>query len=653
MATLTACKYCMMGSMLNLQPTDKLFELGGGCGLGSAWLASFGAQVTMMDLFDHHLEAAEKLANEVGLKISLRQGNVAELDAYPDESFDVVVVNGAMNYLGSAAAPCAIFRRHYLRMLRPGGVMWWGGLNNPFLDDLYVIGVEGWSKCFQSLADAGMVTYTLFSELEVLGVAESFDQRELSLMLTKQKPTKSVGSSVAEEVDRVTAEVIEIYACGAEKGEPSNTEVLEAELPDVPWRSFLRRSYVAGASYWPCVEERLKQKPEATPMGFPMWTIQGFASVLETQHVMNFLNSRALPPQPNQELWVNDMIVPTGTDAVLDDLEMRLEELGLPASHSDPWHILRYEPGYRAHFKHTDCNVEHGDPENDRYVTVLIWLSDCWNSTSLCSAVRTSETGVDDLADGATVFPHYGLRMRMPRGGLVLYSNLMEGRCSLSSEHFAAALDSMAPVKVVLQKWFYAAPVEPSTPKVPLAVCDRGPRAQCKHFFMPPEGMGAQRVQDALASLQWLMGKSDEGSADQQVQLIISSRELQELRDALEHQVVGSSLGQSPHWYAMLVLSNMEMLAMQFGATEKAPLPRLRAALKRCPSCIEVIKSTLAALLLSAQVRPELVQLEEALALLKRLALMDTPEAARLAPQWATLRQLHRKRSKEATCGCL
>lgn len=45
--------------------------------------------------------------------------------------------------------------------------------------------------------------------------------------------------------------------------------------------------------------------------------------------------------------------------------------------------------------------------------------------------------------------------------------------------------------------------------------------------------------------------------------------------------------------------------------------------------------------------------LAQALALLKRLALMDTPEAARLAPQWATLRQLHRKRSKEATCGCL
>lgn len=26
---------------------------------------------------------------------------------------------------------------------------------------------------------------------------------------------------------------------------------------------------------------------------------------------------------------------------VLDDLELRLSELGLPESHSDPWHILR------------------------------------------------------------------------------------------------------------------------------------------------------------------------------------------------------------------------------------------------------------------------------------------------------------------------
>lgn len=99
---------------------------------------------------------------------------------------------------------------------------------------------------------------------------------------------------------------------------------------------------------------------------------------------------------------------------VLDDLELRLEEeVGLPASHSDPWHILRpqqklaqlntfvcrvsnidmehfarkshvsrfewvrwkvascsdrYEPGYRAHFKHTDCEAEDLVP-NDRYIT--------------------------------------------------------------------------------------------------------------------------------------------------------------------------------------------------------------------------------------------------------------------------------------------
>ena len=88
-------------------------------------------------------------------------GDVAELDAYPDESFaakqktrlekkhlscsiwlskwtlldgsryliatffetkDVLIENGAMTFLGSAAAMCTIFRRHLLRMLRPQGL---------------------------------------------------------------------------------------------------------------------------------------------------------------------------------------------------------------------------------------------------------------------------------------------------------------------------------------------------------------------------------------------------------------------------------------------------------------------------------------------------------------------------------------------------
>lgn len=30
-------------------------------------------------------------------------------------------MNGAMNFLATAAAPCAVFRRHLLRMLRPEG----------------------------------------------------------------------------------------------------------------------------------------------------------------------------------------------------------------------------------------------------------------------------------------------------------------------------------------------------------------------------------------------------------------------------------------------------------------------------------------------------------------------------------------------------
>ena len=72
----------------------------------------------------------------------------------------------------------------------------------------------------------------------------------------------------------------------------------------------------------------------------------------------------------------------------------------------------------------------------------------------------------------------------------MLYSSLDEGLesekqchgptggCAAVSEHFAAPLAQGT--KLVLQKWFYVSPVEPSTPRVPASICDAGHRAQCK-----------------------------------------------------------------------------------------------------------------------------------------------------------------------------
>eukprot|EP00435_Cladocopium_sp_Y103_P052475 s1263_g16.t1 len=654
MAPLTACKYCAVASLMNLQEGDELFELGGGCGIGAAWLAtSFGVKVTMVDLMQQHVDGAKKLADEVGIEMTLRQGDVAELDAYPDESFDVLIENGAMTFLGSAAAMCTIFRRHLLRMLRPQGVMWVGGLNNPFLPELYVIGAERWAQCFQPFKDEQILSYVLFSEMQTFGVAESWDDRELSMLL-KKKTSTSPASSPGEIIESGTNDAIRMYGCKADISllpVPSLAlEVLETELPEVKWRDFLRSSFTPGASFWLCAKERLKRMSLATRVG-NLWTILDFVADLETRHLEHFFDTK-VEPRSNQfdkEQWVDEMIVPTGVDAVLDDLELRLEEeVGLPASHSDPWHILRYEPGYRAHFEHTDCEAEDLVP-NDRYITVLIWLSDCWNSTIPCHPFNASGAGrVDgDFADGATVFPHYGLHMRMPRGGLVLYNSLSEGRCDKSSEHFAASLDAAAPAKLVLTKWFYVSPTEPNMPKVPASVCNGDPPAQCKHFFTPAEGMGAQRVQQAVAQLQWRVGELGELVGDdlEQVQAMMSSSEVQELRDALEHQVGGSSLGQSPHWYSMMVLSKAEILALQFGAALD-PLPRLRSAMKRCKGCVEVAESMLTGLLVSfAEGTSD--RFDEALPALKRLALMDAAKAAELAREVVQMRLLQEERERE------
>ncbi|CAJ1435283.1 unnamed protein product [Effrenium voratum] len=642
MASLTACKYCMVGSMLNLQPGEELLEFGPGCGLGAAWLAAaFGVQVTAIDLFQQHLEGTRASGSQVGVDIrAVCQGDVAALEAFDDESFDVVITNGAMTKLGSAAAPCAVLRRQLLRVLKPGtGRLWFGGLHSPYAMDLYQIGAQGWMECLRTLEEGGDVSYVLFSELETMGVAESWDAQELTLLLVKHS-----SSALTDEAD--------IYACRAaeEQGFSKNKEqleVLQSLLPSIDWS--LAGSFAAGPSFWPCAQQRLERIASNVAEG--MWALQ-FAPGLDLRHVLRRAESwrPAAPPERSghEDVWLEDIIVPTGVDVVLDHWEQRLEELGLPASHSDPWHILRYDPGYRAHFLHTDCGVEHVDPSNDRYATVLIWLSECWNESLPCSPVRTEATGVDDLADGATVFPQYGLRMRMPPGGLVVYSSFtpgLGGRCNPRSAHFAAPLGAAAPqAKLVLQKWYYASPVEPSTPIVPLAVCDENPstgaardRAQCKHFVMPPQGMASQRVQDGLGRLQRRMAEPEEGDQVQQVVALATSRELRELSEALEDQVAGGSLGRSPHWYAMLTVGNVEILGAQVGLSLPDPLPRLRAALRRCGGCTEVMRSLLLQLLAALQERFQPDLLDEALVVLRRWARLDAAAALELAPQVAAL----------------
>ena len=69
---------------------------------------------------------------------------LSSLGAQRSAAEDVVITNGAMTKLGSAAAPCAVLRRQLLRVLKPGtGRLWFGGLHSPRFGRIWGLWVGG------------------------------------------------------------------------------------------------------------------------------------------------------------------------------------------------------------------------------------------------------------------------------------------------------------------------------------------------------------------------------------------------------------------------------------------------------------------------------------------------------------------------------
>ncbi len=95
-----------------------VLELGCGGGQISVVLAKWGARsVTGMDISDEQLSYAQKLALEHGVKVRFLQGNVEDLSALDDDSFDLVVSSHALNYVEHLFQVFA----ESARVLRPGG----------------------------------------------------------------------------------------------------------------------------------------------------------------------------------------------------------------------------------------------------------------------------------------------------------------------------------------------------------------------------------------------------------------------------------------------------------------------------------------------------------------------------------------------------
>jgi ubiquinone/menaquinone biosynthesis C-methylase UbiE len=110
-----------LASLVKLRGDHRVLDVGSGLGGASRTLASeFGCHVTGLDLTAEYCQAAESLADRLGMRsrVSYRQGSALDMP-FDDESFDVVwTQHAAMNIADKPKLYSEI-----VRVLRPGGYL--------------------------------------------------------------------------------------------------------------------------------------------------------------------------------------------------------------------------------------------------------------------------------------------------------------------------------------------------------------------------------------------------------------------------------------------------------------------------------------------------------------------------------------------------
>ncbi len=142
-----------------LEGADVLCLASGG-GQQGPILAAAGARVTVFDNSPRQLERDRSVAEREGLEIATVEGDMARLEPFDDESFDLIV-HPVSNVFAPELEP--VWREAF-RVLRPGGVML-TGFTNP---DLYLFDDE-----LARTTGEMVVKYELpYSDIESLTEAE-------------------------------------------------------------------------------------------------------------------------------------------------------------------------------------------------------------------------------------------------------------------------------------------------------------------------------------------------------------------------------------------------------------------------------------------------------------------------------------------------
>lgn len=106
-----------------LQPAPgRILDVGGGSGIYSFWLASFGYELHLVDLVPKHIEQARARSERQNKPIAgIRVGDARRLEE-PDGSMDAVLLLGPLYHLTERQDRIACLKEAF-RVLSPGGLL--------------------------------------------------------------------------------------------------------------------------------------------------------------------------------------------------------------------------------------------------------------------------------------------------------------------------------------------------------------------------------------------------------------------------------------------------------------------------------------------------------------------------------------------------
>lgn len=169
----------------------EIFDIGGGPGRYSLYLAEKGHKVTLLDLSRRNIEVARKKSAERGIMLkNYIHGNALELEEYEAEKYDVILLMGPLYHLIDKKDRKAAIEGA-LRLLKPNGIIFASFISNyaPIQDHLKgLYSIESVDKLLRYLedgryyGDTGFTAAYFISPEEARSLMNSFGLKELAFI---------------------------------------------------------------------------------------------------------------------------------------------------------------------------------------------------------------------------------------------------------------------------------------------------------------------------------------------------------------------------------------------------------------------------------------------------------------------------------------